>query len=38
MDDRRVADLYAAYGPVIYLRCRRLLGNDAAAEDATRRS
>lgn len=29
------SDLYRAYGPVIYARCRRLLGDAAAAEDAT---
>ena len=27
--------LYRTYGPVIFSRCRRLLGDDAAAEDAT---
>lgn len=27
--------MYRAYGPVIYARCRRLLGDGAAAEDAT---
>jgi RNA polymerase sigma-70 factor (ECF subfamily) len=27
--------LYRAYGPMIYARCRRLLGDGAAAEDAT---
>jgi RNA polymerase sigma-70 factor (ECF subfamily) len=31
----RFAELYRAYGPVIYSRCRRLLGEAAAAEDAT---
>ena len=30
-----LADLYRTYGPVIYARCRRLLGEPAAAEDAT---
>src|SRR6266852_2750752 len=29
-----LADLYRAYGPTIYTRCRRLLGDEAAAEDA----
>jgi RNA polymerase sigma-70 factor (ECF subfamily) len=31
----RVADLYRTYGPVIYARCVRLLGDRATAEDAT---
>lgn len=31
----KVADLYRKYGPVIYSRCRRLLKDDALAEDAT---
>lgn len=31
----RLTELYRAYGPVIYARCRRLLGDSAAAEDAT---
>src|SRR5262249_2483041 len=35
MGSDRLADLYRAYGPTIYARCRRLLGDDAAAEDAT---
>jgi DNA-directed RNA polymerase specialized sigma24 family protein len=30
----RLADLYQKYGGVIYARCRRMLANDAAAEDA----
>jgi RNA polymerase sigma-70 factor (ECF subfamily) len=35
MDDDRLTALYRAYGPVIYARCRRLLGDGGAAEDAT---
>lgn len=31
----RVADLYRKFGPAIYSRCRRLLKDDALAEDAT---
>lgn len=31
----RLADLYRRYGPTIYSRCRRLLRDDVAAEDAT---
>ena len=31
----RVAHLYRKYGPAIYSRCRRLLKDDALAEDAT---
>jgi RNA polymerase sigma-70 factor (ECF subfamily) len=30
-----LSELYRTYGPVIYARCRRLLGDGAAAEDAT---
>ncbi len=33
--DDRLTALYRAYGPMIYARCRRLLGDGAAAEDAT---
>jgi RNA polymerase sigma-70 factor (ECF subfamily) len=33
-DDDRLAALYRRYGPVIYWRCLKLLGNPAAAEDA----
>lgn len=33
--DDRLTALYRLYGPVIYARCRRLLGDGAAAEDAT---
>src|SRR4051794_9093948 len=35
MDDRRLSELYRQYGGMIYARCRRFLGDDAAAEDAT---
>jgi RNA polymerase sigma-70 factor, ECF subfamily len=35
MTDDRLSALYRAYGPVIYARCRRLLGDGGAAEDAT---
>jgi RNA polymerase sigma-70 factor (ECF subfamily) len=31
----RLAQLYRQYGPAIYARCQRLLGDGAAAEDAT---
>lgn len=31
----RLASLYRRYGPAIHSRCRRLLKNDVAAEDAT---
>lgn len=30
-----LSELYRTYGPIIYSRCRRLLGEGAAAEDAT---
>jgi len=33
--NRQVSDLYRKYGAVIYSRCRRLLKDDALAEDAT---
>jgi RNA polymerase sigma-70 factor (ECF subfamily) len=33
--DRKVAELYAAYGPLVYRRCTRLLQNAEAARDAT---
>jgi RNA polymerase sigma-70 factor (ECF subfamily) len=33
--DARLAQLYRRYGPTIYARCRRILRDDAAAEDAT---
>src|SRR5918911_5643826 len=36
MTESRVASLYRKYGPAIYAHCRRLLANDAAAEDATK--
>lgn len=35
MTEDRLTALYRTYGPVIYARCRRLLGDGAAAEDAT---
>jgi RNA polymerase sigma-70 factor (ECF subfamily) len=35
MTDDRVAELYRAHGPAVYARCRRLLGEVQAAEDAT---
>lgn len=31
----RLAELYRRYGPTIYARCRRLLRDEVAAEDAT---
>jgi RNA polymerase sigma-70 factor (ECF subfamily) len=31
----RLTDLYRRYGPAIYARCRTLLTDDSAAEDAT---
>jgi len=34
MTSRRLASLYRAYGPVIYWRCAKLLGDEVAAEDA----
>ena len=33
--DDLLAQLYRRYGPTIYARCRRILRDDAAAEDAT---
>lgn len=35
MSSGRLAELYTLYGPTIYARCRRILGTQAAAEDAT---
>ncbi len=35
MTEDRLTELYRTYGPVIYNRCLRLLGDRAAAEDAT---
>ena len=35
MGDERVERLYLTYGPMIFGLCRRLLADDAAAEDAT---
>jgi RNA polymerase sigma-70 factor, ECF subfamily len=34
-DQRQLALLYRRHGPAIYARCRRMLRDDAAAEDAT---
>jgi RNA polymerase sigma-70 factor (ECF subfamily) len=34
MGDDKLATLYRKFGPVIYARCRALLRDDAAAEDA----
>jgi len=34
MDRDQVSDLYARYGPVIYGRCMKLLGNEDEARDA----
>jgi len=33
--DDKTAQLYRTYAPVIYARCRRILGDAVAAEDAT---
>jgi RNA polymerase sigma-70 factor (ECF subfamily) len=35
MSSDRISDLYRKYGPTIYSRCLRLLGDAGAAEDAT---
>lgn len=35
LPEGRLAELYRAYGPAIYARCRRMLGDGQAAEDAT---
>ncbi len=35
MDPDRLTDLYRSYGPAIYARCRLLLTDEGAAEDAT---
>jgi RNA polymerase sigma-70 factor (ECF subfamily) len=35
MTEDRLTELYRTYGPVIFNRCLRLLGDRAAAEDAT---
>jgi RNA polymerase sigma-70 factor, ECF subfamily len=32
---QRAAELYARYGPAVYRRCLRLLGESEAAKDAT---
>lgn len=34
-DHDALTDLYRRYGPLIYARCRRILDDSAAAEDAT---
>jgi RNA polymerase sigma-70 factor, ECF subfamily len=34
-DEQRLVDLYRRFGPVIFARCRGILGDSAAAEDAT---
>src|SRR4051795_10800723 len=34
MSDDRLVELYRAYGGAVYARCRRLLGDAQAAEDA----
>lgn len=34
MSDQRWRELYRSYGPLIYARCRKMLGDDVAAEDA----
>jgi RNA polymerase sigma-70 factor (ECF subfamily) len=35
MTDDRVSQLYRKFGPAIYSRCKRMLRDDVAAEDAT---
>ena len=35
LSDARFRELYRSYGRVVYARCRRILGENAAAEDAT---
>lgn len=35
MDPDRLTELYRRYGPAIYARCRTLLADESAAEDAT---
>lgn len=34
-EDRQIAELYARFGPVVYRRCLRLLGDREEARDAT---
>jgi len=34
MSDARFLELYRSYGRAVYVRCRRILGDSAAAEDA----
>src|SRR6267378_1378915 len=35
MTEDRLTPLYRTYGPIIYARCMKLLGDRATAEDAT---
>ncbi|WP_309893829.1 sigma-70 family RNA polymerase sigma factor [Archangium sp.] len=35
MADKRWEELYLAYAPLIFAKCRKILDNDAAAHDAT---
>jgi RNA polymerase sigma-70 factor (ECF subfamily) len=35
MSEDRLRELYRLYGPIIFARCRKLLRDEAAAEDAT---
>lgn len=35
MTDDRLSTLYRTYGPTLYARCRHILGDEAAAADAT---
>ncbi|NVJ03213.1 sigma-70 family RNA polymerase sigma factor [Myxococcus sp. AM009] len=35
MSNKRWMELYQAYGPLIYAKCRKILADDAAAEDAS---
>jgi RNA polymerase sigma-70 factor (ECF subfamily) len=35
VNDDKLVELYRAYAPVIYARCRRILKDERAAEDAT---
>jgi RNA polymerase sigma-70 factor (ECF subfamily) len=35
MSDKRWEELYLAYAPLIFAKCRKILDNDAAAHDAT---
>ncbi|MDZ4694492.1 MAG: sigma-70 family RNA polymerase sigma factor [Deltaproteobacteria bacterium] len=38
MSDERVAAAYRKYGGIIYARCKKILGDEAEAEDATQES